>query len=70
MSVTASEPLGRNNTIQFLRHREQLILFTKTNCLMLLRNVNAVLSHVTHKNSVIEELLNVKSSRSISELPY
>jgi len=59
MNVTASEPLGMNNIIQFLRHREQLILFTKTNCLMLFRNLNAVLSHMIHKNSVVEELLNV-----------
>jgi len=61
MNVTASETLGMNNIIQFLRHREQLIVFTKTNCIMLCRNMNATLSHVIHKNSVVEELLNVKA---------
>jgi len=29
MNVTASETLGMNSIIQFLRHKEQLILFTK-----------------------------------------
>ena len=50
-----------NNTSQFLRRREQLIVFTKANCLLLFGNMNAFLSHVVHKNSVVDELLNVKA---------